>query len=537
VTKICKPDGPLPAGQTGTCTIYVDNLGPSSARDVVLTDTSVSDGEFTFGTITASQGSCAPPSNGVVRCALGDLAAASPSEAGRATVVIEVKANEQVDINDVADVTSATPDPVTSNNQARDSLNVTAVSDLSLTKTGPAAATAGTNAVYTLTATNSGPSTAQGVVIEDDLPTGVSVVSVVGSNGATCVAGVPGDPLRSTTCSYGTVSPTAGSNTRTMTITVRVLPATRGPLQNDARVGSATFDDDLSDNLATFTTDVIGSADLSITKSDSPDPVVAGTDLTYTVTVTNGGPSTADDVVVTDPLPTGTTYVSGVDGNGATVCALVQQNQIVCELGTMQPGATKTVYITVHVAPSVPTGTVLNNTATVSSSTPDPNTANNGASTTTTVRTSAELWLDKQGVKRSGNPSPVVVYTLVVHNDAGCETDAQSTPTPTCGTGGPSDALNVTVTDKLPLDAKKLVVQYVSPQCTYTASTHTVVCTASRIPAGASVTFVIEAQVAGSVGTITNTAELKPPSPTPDPDTSNNRDDVTIVVKGSTGKK
>lgn len=537
VTKICKPDGPLPAGQTGTCTIYVDNLGPSSARDVVLTDTSVSDGEFTFGTITASQGSCSPPADGVVRCALGALAATSPSETGRATVTVEVSANEQVDINDVADVTSATPDPVTSNDQARDSLNVTAVTDLSLTKSGPATATAGLNVVYDLTATNHGPSTAQGVVIEDDLPIGVSVVSVTGSDGATCNAGVPGDSSRPTTCSYGTVSPSGGANTRTMTVTVEVLPDTRGLLHNDARVSGSTFDDDLSDNLATVATDVSGSADLSITKTDSPDPVVAGTDLTYTVTVTNGGPSTADDVVVTDPLPSGTTYVSGVDGNGATVCALVQQNQVVCELGTLQPGATKTVYITVHVASAVPSGTVLDNTATVSSSTTDPSTANNSATTSTTVGTSAELWIDKTGVKQSGNPSPVVVFTIVVHNDAGCEADAQSTPTPTCGTGGPSDALNVTVTDRLPLDPKKVVVQYVSPQCTYTKASHTVVCSTARIPAGATVSFVIEVQVAGSVGTISNTAELTPPSPTPDPDTSNNRDDVTIVVKGGTGKK
>ena len=61
-----------------------------------------------------------------------------------------------------------------------------------------------------------------------------------------------------------------------------------------------------------------GSADLSITKSDSPDPVVAGSQLTYTITVTNAGPSTAHAVNVTDDLPAGTTYVSGVDGNGQT---------------------------------------------------------------------------------------------------------------------------------------------------------------------------------------------------------------------------
>ena len=146
----------------------------------------------------------------------------------------------------------------------------------------------------------------------------------------------------------------------------------------------------------------------------------------------------------------------------------------------------------------------------------------------------AELWLDKTGDQRSGNPAPTVVYTLIVHNNGGCESDAQSTPTPTCGAGGPSDAQNVTVVDKLPLDPKKLVVQYVSPQCAYDKATHTVTCTAATVPAGATVTFVIEAQAQGSVRTIQNSATLT--STTPDPATGNNTDDVTIVVKGGTGR-
>jgi hypothetical protein len=121
-----------------------------------------------------------------------------------------------------------------------------------------------------------------------------------------------------------------------------------------------------------------------------------------------------------------------------------------------------------------------------------------------------------------------------VHNDTGCETDAQSTQTPTCGTGGPSDARNIVVTDALPLTSKKLVVQYVSPQCTYTQATHTVRCTSANVPAGASVTFVIESQVSGSVGTILNTASVT--SSTPDLTLGNNTNAASIVMKGGTGK-
>jgi hypothetical protein len=78
-------------------------------------------------------------------------------------------------------------------------------------------------------------------------------------------------------------------------------------------------------------------------------------------------------------------------------------------------------------------------------------------------------------------------------------------------------------------------VQFVSPQCTYTAATHTVRCTAANVPAGASVTFVIEAQVSGSVGTISNTASVV--SATPDPVGANNTNAASVVIKGGTGKK
>lgn len=537
VAKMCKPDRPLLAGETGHCTIFVDNHGPSSARDVRVENVMLSDAAFSIANITASQGTCgglaAVDGGKKFVCDLGDLAAASSSEAGRATIFYEVSATEAADINDRASASSDTPDPDNTNDSATEHIAVTAVADLSITKTGPSSAVAGTSATYSLSITNDGPSTARGVVITDALPAGVQILSVTGSNGATCNAGVPGVASQPTVCSYGDLAPAA---TRTMSIEVKILPGTRGVIHNDARVDSATFDSDLSDNLATVATDVTGSADLAVTKSSSPDPVVAGNPLTYTITVTNNGPSTATDVTITDTIPDGTTFVSGVDGNGTTVCALLQVGTVVCELGDMAPGATTTVYLTVQVAASVPDGTVLANSVTVSSTTPDPTPGNNTAGDNTDVTTSAELWIDKQAVRRSGNPSPIVEYTIVVHNNDGCETDAQSTVTPTCGSGGPSDAQDVVVTDQLPLDPKKFVVQYVSPQCTYTKATHSLSCTIGTLPAGVQVSFVVEAQVAGSVGTITNTASIAS-SATPDPVTTNNQNTVTLVMKGGTGKR
>jgi uncharacterized repeat protein (TIGR01451 family) len=112
--------------------------------------------------------------------------------------------------------------------------------------------------------------------------------------------------------------------------------------------------------------------DLAITKSDSPDPVTLGNELTYTLTVTNNGPSTATGVQVADELPAATTFVSVSSGQGTCAHAA---GVVTCGLGTMAPGATVT--ITIVVRPTA-TGTIIN-TATVVGNEPESNTANNMA--------------------------------------------------------------------------------------------------------------------------------------------------------------
>ena len=533
VTKVCKPDLPANAGDQAFCDIFVDNLGPSDATGVVLTDVLDSATPFSVVSVTADpSGSCSPTSTGPVTTATITCDLGVEPAGGRTTIRVTVTAADVAQINDVATVTSTTSDPKTANNKATGRVDFVGSADLSIDKTGPATVVAGTQLTYTISVHNAGPSTAKNVVVTDTLPAGVTFVSVTPSQG-TCTTGQqPGSGTL--TCGLGNLA--SGANA---TITVVAFVAPDVPpgtiLFNKAVVSSATADPDNSNNQDSVNTTVAGSADLSVTKTDSPDPVTAGTQLTYTITVSNAGPSTAQNVRITDTLPAGTTYVGGVDGNGVTVCTLVQTNQVVCALGSLDPGKSKTVFLTVLVGPSVPTGTTLHNSVTVTSDTPDPDGSNNTATADTTVHTSADLWLDKQGTQRSGNPAPVVTYTLVVHNDAGCESDAQSTPTPNCGSGGPSDAQNITVVDTLPLDPKKLVVQFVSPQCTYSKATHKVTCTAATVPVGASVTFVIEAQVQGSVGNILNTATVS--SSTPDPVTGNNTNAVTLVIKGGTGKK
>jgi uncharacterized repeat protein (TIGR01451 family) len=159
---------------------------------------------------------------------------------------------------------------------------------------------AGESLTYTLVITNSGPVTATNVVVTDTLPAGVTYHSATPSQGACGGTSI-------VTCSLGDL---IVSQTATVTIGVAVDPATRGTLSNIAEVSADEADPVSSDNAYTETTEVNAEADLALAKTGDPDRVVAGETLTYTLVVTNNGPSDATGVVVTDTLPLSVTLVT-----------------------------------------------------------------------------------------------------------------------------------------------------------------------------------------------------------------------------------
>jgi uncharacterized repeat protein (TIGR01451 family) len=127
----------------------------------------------------------------------------------------------------------------------------------------------------------------------------------------------------------------------------------------------------------------VGNADLAITKTDSPDPVITGNDLTYTVTVTNNGPDAATSVTVTDDLPPETTFVSCASTGGG-VCGGSGNNRTVT-FPLLTSGQSETITFVANVNCSVADGTAISNTASVTSFTPDPDLGNNSATATTTA--------------------------------------------------------------------------------------------------------------------------------------------------------
>jgi uncharacterized repeat protein (TIGR01451 family) len=365
VSKQCKPDVPALSGSTATCTMFVNNAGPSDARSVVLTDTLLGSGAFTITNTNPGSPTCTS-AGGVVTCNLGTLAPGAT-----VPVAVSFTATGSVDVNDTARVSSATPDPDSSNNTATGRVSFFASADLSITKLDtPDPVVAGTNLTYTINVANAGPSAATNVVVTDILPAQVKVLSATpsgaGSCGGTTGAGDPAQPL---TCNLGSLA--SGASTA---ITVLVKVDSDVPqgftLVNNATVSSDATDANNANNKATATTLVNAVADLLTVKTSDKAVYKPSTLVTYTITVSNLGPSKALAVQVTDNLPTDRQALYQSDTGGCTKSGLT----LTCQLGDMAVGTSRSFNIYMVVKGS--RGDVTN-TATAVSSTTDPITNNN----------------------------------------------------------------------------------------------------------------------------------------------------------------
>jgi uncharacterized repeat protein (TIGR01451 family) len=214
---------------------------------------------------------------------------------------------------------------------------------------------------YTLTTTNNGPATASNVTLSDQLPTAVSFISA--PTECTEAAGL-------VTCNLGDLVNGASSE-----IQILVTTDSDGAITNTPTVSSDTEDLNSSNNSSSLATTVHPAADLTISISDSPDPVLQGETLTYTIDVNNLGPSTATGISTSYTLPVTASFVSA-----SPVC-IETVGTVSCTLDDMAGGASTSVQIQVS---ANSTGD-LDASIDVTGSAYDPVSTNNSAQTSTQV--------------------------------------------------------------------------------------------------------------------------------------------------------
>lgn len=481
VRKVDAPD-PAAPGQVVTYTVTVGNAGPAAAANVVVTDTLPAG--TTFESVVPPAGwTCPAPVAGVLTCTVPTL----PSGDTVSIVVavrVDAGATSGTTLTNAVSVASTTPDPDPANNQATEPTSVVAPTDADvlIVKTdAPDVAVAGTEVSYTLSVTNRGRATATNVTVTDTLPPGTSFVG--GSSGCTAAGGV-------VTCVVGTIAP---GSSLALGLTIST-PPTPGAIANTATVVAAEPDPFPANNVDPEPTTLVARADVAILKT-GPASATAGTTLAYTLAIVNNGPSVAADVTVTDPTPPGLTFVS-TSGDCTTAFP--------CALGTLAPGATRTIVVAYQVPSAYTAPDPIANTATVATSTIDTDPTNNSSPVTTPLVIDGDLRLGKIG------PATVVAgqtitYTIAVIND------------------GPSDATGVSVADPTPAG---LVFQATSGDCT------------TAFPCA------LGTLVPGATRTITATYQVPPDYAAPDPivntatvsatsaesDLANNRADATTTL-------
>ncbi|QCX37144.1 DUF11 domain-containing protein [Aureibaculum algae] len=469
-------------GSNVVFTLTVNNAGPSTATGIEVTDA------LPTGYTYVSDNSSGAYDDGT-----GIWTVPNISLSGSESIQITATVNATGVYTNVAEVTASdntdpdsTPGDGSGDDYASVSTSPAAVSDLSMTKTvNNATPNVGSNVVFTLTVNNAGPSTATGVQVTDVLPTGYTYVSD-NSSGAyvngTGIWTVPNIPL-------------SGSESLQITASVDAT----GNYTNEAEVSASdnsdpdsTPGDGSGDDYASVSTSPAAVSDLSLIKTVNDATPNVGSNVVFTLTVNNAGPSTATGIEVTDALPTGYTYVSDNssgaydDGTGIWTVPNIPLN------------GSESLQITASV---VATGNYTNEAEVTASdntdpdSTPGDGSGDDYASVSTSPAAVSDLSLTKTVNDATPNVGSNIVFTLTLNN------------------AGPSTSTGVQVTDALPTG-----YTYVSDNSSGAYDDGTGIWTVPNISLNGSESIQITASV-DATGNYTNTAEVTASDNT-DPDST-----------------
>ncbi|MDQ7990002.1 MAG: SdrD B-like domain-containing protein [Candidatus Dactylopiibacterium sp.] len=313
------------AGKPVTWQIEVVNDGPVTATNVRVTDSFASVvGSPSVVSAIGGVGSftgCAVAGQALSNCVIGSLPVC---QAGVDCPVITVSAAHHADgasssdngasVDNSAYALADSPaDTQLGDNTGSATAYLEARADVSVVKAAnPATVPAGQLLTYTITVSNplaTAASRADDVEVRDSLPANLVFLSAVASGAGTCTSQPAAGSVTSAgndqlVCRWASINRGAQ---QTVTVRARVLAALMNTsITNTVAVSTTTPQSSLANDSATVVTPVAPPAyDLLVQKLDDVDPVNVGDDVTYTLTVTNNGASTAENVVLTDTLPSG----------------------------------------------------------------------------------------------------------------------------------------------------------------------------------------------------------------------------------------
>ncbi len=360
---------------------------------------------------------------------------------------------------------------------------------------------------YTITVANGGPSDATAVTLTDNWPAGFVQGTISPTQGSCSPVGAGPD----FTCALGTIA--AGASA-TVSVDYSVPASLGSGVQTETvSVASSVVDPDPTDDTATDTTTVVEQADLSVAKDDGQASVVAGDGVShaYTITVSNAGPSDADNMVVVDVVPAAMT-VGVPSAELAGDCTGSFGNMIRCTLpASLAVGATWTITVPYTVGAGAVPGAVTNTATTTS----DENPSGDDGSDRTDIVGSANL-----AVSVTDGLATVVAGDGLTH-----------AYTITVANGGPSDATAVTLTDNWPAGFVQGTISPTQGSCSPVGAGPDFTCALGTIAAGASATVSVDYSVPASLGSGVQTETVSVASSVVDPDpTDDTATDTTTVV-------
>ncbi len=292
-----------------------------------------------------------------------------------------------------------------------------------------------------------------------------------------------------------------------MPVSVHMCPQSIYPIQRKQRVTQC-----IAALLLLFSISVAHAVDVQISQLvDSPDPAIRAGELTYTLSVLNGDNDTANNVVVTMPLPATTTFSSV--NNGACSHDGGTPGTVTCNLGSITGDGlgNPVTDIDIVLRSSAATGSTISVTGVVSTSSVDTNPANDSLGQTTTINDGADLQVTVTDLADPVISGANVDYTLAIQNL------------------GPNDAGTTTVVNTLPANVTYVSASGSGWSCNNAGQD--VTCTAASILNGDTAPVInIRGSVGAVSGTITNSATVSSVTGEPFPNNNTAVENTSITV-------